>query len=189
MEEEAERNLAMKEVLAKLTKVHKVQVVEKEKQELRRKEDQEEKEEQKRQKMRVGRPERKDDYYIPSVPKNDPSLTVDQIQLLKYQRARALNNKASKFCRLRRKEKPDEMEAKLAFEEQKNTMLKEKLELYQDTIRRAKQKLEKTRTIASIKLGKKLFERQFFRTVGPQKMGQDCLKPQELSVELVAEGG
>ena len=78
MEEEAERNLAMKEVLAKLTKVHKVQVVEKEKQELRRKNDQEGKEKQKRQKRRVGRPNRKDGYYIPSVPKNDPSLTVGQ---------------------------------------------------------------------------------------------------------------
>ena len=101
MEEEAERNPAMKEVLAKLTKVHKAQVMEKERQDQRRKEDQGKK--QKRRK--VGRPERQDDYYIPSVPTNDPSLSMNQIKFLKYERQRAQNNKCSKSFRQRKKGK------------------------------------------------------------------------------------
>ena len=66
MEEEAQRNPSMKEVLAKLTKVYRAEVVKK-----RRK--------QKWPKTRVGRPERQDDDYIPSVPKT--TLVLQSIKL------------------------------------------------------------------------------------------------------------
>ena len=61
MEEEAERNPAMKEVLAELAKVREVKVVEKEKQEQRRKDDQEEKQKQEQRRKRKKRQEEEDE--------------------------------------------------------------------------------------------------------------------------------
>jgi len=83
-------------------------------------------------KRKPGRPERQEDYQITIVPdKNCISsnqIPLEQVQELKYRRMRDLNNKASKDCRARRKNKQQQMEDELKELQKKNEELKLKLQ-------------------------------------------------------------
>jgi hypothetical protein len=83
-------------------------------------------------KKRPGRPERKEPYKIAHVPsKNDlEAITMSTTELnnQKYRRMRDLNNKASKDCRARRKNKQQDMEMEVEVLTEKNNKLKEKLQ-------------------------------------------------------------
>jgi len=78
---------------------------------------------------RVGRPERKTPRMITEIPmKGSALLSQSELRNLKYRRMRDLNNEASKKCRQKRKQKQSVMEEVCQEEEEKNKMLKQKLE-------------------------------------------------------------
>lgn len=85
------------------------------------------KEEMKRR--RPGRPERQEPFTITVVPsrKATSSISEEDLQSLKYRRMRDLNNKASKDCRARRKNKNQLAEEELEQLTEKNLLLRQKL--------------------------------------------------------------
>jgi len=78
---------------------------------------------------RPGRPERQEPFTITVVPsrKATSSISEEDLQSLKYRRMRDLNNKASKDCRARRKNKNQLAEEELEQLTEKNLLLRQKL--------------------------------------------------------------
>jgi len=78
---------------------------------------------------KVGRPERETPLKITEVPmKGSVLLTPQQVKCLKYRRMRDLNNEASKKCRQRRRMKQGKKEQVCQEEEEKNMLLRMRLE-------------------------------------------------------------
>jgi len=84
---------------------------------------------QEMKKKKPGRPERQEPYYITEAPsrRENGYTPPEVIQGQKYRRMRDLNNRASKECRARRKNKQQLFEMELVEEQEKNAGLKRKL--------------------------------------------------------------
>lgn len=80
-------------------------------------------------KRRPGRPERQEPFTITVVPsrKASSSISDEDLMSLKYRRMRDLNNKASKDCRARRKNKNQSAEEEFEQLTEKNLQLRQKL--------------------------------------------------------------
>lgn len=79
-------------------------------------------------KRKPGRPEREEPFIITEVPsRRCMNVSVEELQVLKYRRMRDLNNKASKDCRARRKNKQADLEEEMELLEDHNRQLRLKL--------------------------------------------------------------
>jgi len=84
-------------------------------------------------KRKPGRPERQEPFIITEVPsRRCMNVSEEELQGLKYRRMRDLNNKASKDCRARRKNKQAQLEEELEQLEVRNRELREKLAMMQE---------------------------------------------------------